>query len=82
MTCEMLFVKRGTLNNKNNSPHLKRKYTNGVKPNSIPQEKNIFAMNKGQSSKGKPSFDNTCFFYKKCGHWEDDCELKQTIKHM
>jgi len=53
-----------------------------VKPNSIPQEKNIFSINKGQSSKGKPSFDDTCFFYRECGHWEDDCELKQTIKQM
>jgi hypothetical protein len=39
-------------------------------------------MNKGQSSKGKPSFDDTCFICKECGHWENDCELKQTIKQM
>jgi hypothetical protein len=87
---EMFFVKRGTLNNTNNSPHLSRENTPmdwNQKPmvwNQIlsHKKKNIFSMNKGQSSKGKPSFDDTCFICKECGHWENDCELKQTIKQM
>ncbi len=35
-----------------------------------------------QSSKGKASFDDTCFFCKELGHWESECELKKTIEQM
>jgi len=39
---------------------LKKKEADGLKPNSVPQEKKKrFTINKGQSTKGKPSSHDT-----------------------
>jgi len=35
------------------------------------RKKGRFTINKGQSTKGKPSFNDTCFFCKKHGHWKN-----------
>ncbi len=35
------------------------------------RKKGRFTINKGQSTKRKPSFNDTCFFCKKHGHWKN-----------
>jgi hypothetical protein len=69
--CEM-FVKRGMPNNKNNSSHFSRIKSRWIETKLSPTRKiGRFTINKGQSTKGKPSSNDTCFSCKKRGHWKN-----------
>lgn len=62
---------------------LKKKEADGLKPNSVPQEKKKrFTINKGQSTKGKPSSHDTWLFCKKHGHWKNTMNWNKPLSKV
>ncbi len=79
---DVLYLKKQRSNKQNVPPQIPRRSKPWEQKQVQLQKKGAEPKGKMQSSKGKASFDDTCFFCKELGHWESECELKKTIEQM